>query len=256
MRDKACGDQTYGQGGCGTMRAIVIFVVGKAQLFVLLSTVLSAVVLLDRPTPAATVEEAINSLKGLSPEARRKKLEEGSKSESKPAFYHTVIVEDAREILAGFKRKYPFIDYATFRLGNVRLVGKIAAKAKAGRHEADVIQTSGLFGHQLIQQGLVAKYSSPETQWIPAEFVDQTGYWTAFQHIPVLLGFNTRMVKPQEVTKSYEEILDPKWRGHLVLDSDDQDMLAGLADSWGEERAKTFFRGLGTNRAALPVGEF
>lgn len=167
------------------MRAMAILDVGKTLLFVLLLIVLSAVVLLDRPAPAVTVEEVINSLKGLPPEARQKKLEEGSKSKSKPAFYHSIIVEDTSEILTGFKRKYPFIDYANFRLGNVRLVGKIAAEAKAGRHEANVVQTSGLFGHQLIQQRLVAKYSSPESQ-----------------HIPVVLGFNTRMVKPQEMPKS------------------------------------------------------
>jgi hypothetical protein len=39
-----------------------------------------------------------------------------------------------------------------------------------------------------------------------------------------------------------------------VLDSDDQDILAGLADVWGEEKATSFFKSLAVNQASLRRG--
>jgi iron(III) transport system substrate-binding protein len=56
------------------------------------------------------------------------------------------------------------------------------------------------------------------------------------------------------VPKSYEDLLAPKYRGRLVLDSDDQDVLAGLADVWGEEKATSFFKSLAVNQASLRRG--
>jgi hypothetical protein len=57
----------------------------------------------------AAVEEVNNSLNGLSTEARRQKLEEGARNEGKAVYYGTIQESDARELLDGFKRKYPFL---------------------------------------------------------------------------------------------------------------------------------------------------
>src|SRR5919109_378193 len=201
-----------------------------------------------------TVEEVVSTLKGLSMESRRQKLEEGSRNEGKAVYYGTIQESDARELLAGFKKKYPFVQTGHLRLSNTRLLGKISTEAKAGRYEADIIQTSGLFGDEVVRGGLVVKYLSPEAQSVHEEFVAKSGYWTAIQQIPVVLGYNTNLVMAKDVRKRYEDVLAPKYRGQLVLDSDDQDVMAGLADVWGEEKAKNFFKGLAVNQASLRRG--
>ncbi len=106
-----------------------------------------------QPGDSRTVEEVINSLKGLSAEARQKRLEEGARTERRAVYYGTIQADDARELLDDFKRKYPFIETAHLRLSNTRLLGKISTEAKAGRYEADVIQTSGLFGDEVVRGG-------------------------------------------------------------------------------------------------------
>lgn len=207
-----------------------------------------------RPGDSRTVEEVVNSLKGLSPEARQKKLEEGARAEGKAVYYGTIQADDARELLDGFKRKYPFLQIGHLRLSNTRLLGKIATEARAGRHEADVIQTSGLFGDEVVRMGLVVKYVSPETRNVREEFIDKSGYWTAMQQIPVVVGYNTRLVTAKDVPKNYEELLAQKYRARLVLDSDDQDVMAGLVDVWGEEKAKNFFKALAASQTSLRRG--
>lgn len=221
---------------------------------VLLLIFLSFSAIIVRPAASRTVEEVVRSLKGLSPEARQKRLEEGARAEGKAIYYGTIQEDDARELLAGFKRKYPFLQTGHLRLSNTRLLGKISTEAKAGRFETDVIQTSGLFGDAVVRGGLVVKYVSPETRHVGEEFIDQSGYWTAMQQVPVVLGYNTRLVTAKDVPKNYEDLLAPKYRGRLVLDSDDQDVLAGLVDVWGEEKAKNFFKGLAASQTSLRRG--
>ncbi len=169
---------------------------------ILLLTFLAFSAIVARPGDSRTVEEVLNSLKGLSPEARQKRLEEGARTEGTTVYYGTIQADDARELLDGFKRKYPFLQTGHLRLSNARLLSKIATEAKGGHHEADVIQTSGLFGDEVVRGGLVAKYVSPVTRNVRAEFVDKSGHWTAMQQIPVVLGYNTRLVTAKDVPRS------------------------------------------------------
>lgn len=219
-----------------------------------LVSIFSFSVLIPQPGLSLTIDEVLNSIKGLSGESRRKKLEQGARREGKAVYYGTIQESDAREILEGFKRKYPALQTGHLRLSNTRLLSKIATEAKGGRHEADVIQTSGLFGDEVVRSGLVVKYASPEAQNVRPEFVDKSGYWTAIQQIPVVVGYNIKLVNAKDVPKRYEDLLAPKFRGQLALDSDDQDAMAGFVDAWGEEKAKEFFKGLAGNRASLRRG--
>ncbi len=207
-----------------------------------------------RRADSRTIEEVINSLRGLSTEARQKRLEEGARTERKVVYYGTIQADDGRELLDGFKRKYPFLETNHLRLSNTRLLAKISMEAKAGRYEADVIQTSGLFGDEVVRGGLVVKYVSPEKQNVREEFVDKSDYWAAIQQIPVVLGYNTHRVVPNDVPKRYEDVLAPKYRAQLVLDADDQDVMAGLVDVWGEGKTIKFFKGLAANQASLRRG--
>ncbi|MBI4522178.1 MAG: extracellular solute-binding protein [Deltaproteobacteria bacterium] len=169
-------------------------------------------------------------------------------------YYGALLLQDGKLILDGFKRAYPFIDYNQFRISNARLVSKVDAESKAGANQADLLNTSGLFPYQLVKQNLVARYSSPQEAKLRAGFADTNGYWAALLHIPVVLAYNTKLVKASEVPQKYEDLLDAKWRGRTVLDSDDEDLFAALVEAWGEAKGKNFLRGLGRNQASLRRG--
>lgn len=198
-----------------------------------------------------TIEELVRSLDGLSPEARQEKLLEGAKKEGRVVFYGTASADDAREFLAGFKRRYPFLETGHYRAGGFRLVNKVVTEARGGRYEPDVIQTSSLVGHELITAGLITHYLSPERKHLRKEFYDKDGKWTAMQHVRVALGYHTEMVKNSEVPKSYHDLLDSRWKGKVVIDNQDQDVLAAMIDAWGEEKAFGLFKGLAKNNVNI-----
>ena len=200
---------------------------------------------------AQTIKELIKSLDGLSTKARIEKLMEGARREGRAVFYGTANAADARKFLNGFKRKYPFLTTGHYRAGGFRLVNKVITEARGARYEPDVIQTSALVGHELLRAKLIAKYFSPERKYLHKEFFDKNGNWTAMQHVRVALGYNTRLVKREDVPKSYRDLLDPKWKGKVVIDNQDQDVLAAFIDAWGEEKALAFFKDLAKNQVAI-----
>ena len=185
---------------------------------------------------AQTVGEVIRSLKGLSPQARLQKLVSGEKREGRVVFYGTVSAAHARKFLDGFKQRNSFLTTGPYRAGGFSLINKVTTEARSGRIEPDIIQTSALVGFELIRAKLVAKYFSPQRKNLRKEFLDKNGLWTAMQHVRVALGYNTNLVMTEEAPKTYEALLDPKWKGKVVIGNQDQDVLSALIDAWGRKR--------------------
>jgi iron(III) transport system substrate-binding protein len=49
-------------------------------------------------------------------------------------------------------------------------------------------------------------------------------------------------VRPADAPKRYEDLLDPKWKGKLTIESNDSNWLMGISHAMGEERALKLFR--------------
>jgi iron(III) transport system substrate-binding protein len=55
-------------------------------------------------------------------------------------------------------------------------------------------------------------------------------------------AYNTNLVKPDEVPKSYDDLKSPKWKGRLAIEADDVDWFAAIAAKLGEDKALNLFR--------------
>ena len=56
------------------------------------------------------------------------------------------------------------------------------------------------------------------------------------------LAYNTRLVRKQDLPKSYEDLAHPRWKGKLGIEADDADWLAGVFAQLGEARGVRIFR--------------
>src|SRR6185295_5096190 len=56
--------------------------------------------------------------------------------------------------------------------------------------------------------------------------------------------YNTGVVKKEDLPKSFKDLLDPKWKGKLGIESEDQEWLATLSQEMGEAQGLAFFREL------------
>ena len=172
------------------------------------------------------------------------RLIEGAKKEGKLLWYTALTINDASMLTQRFEQKYPFIKTETLRLGTDQLLTKIQTEARAGAFKADVIEIPGIMGHVLKQDGLLEKYLSPESKAYPASMKDADGTWTSFfinVHVTV---YNTQLVKKPEVPKTFEELINPKWKGKIAARDNDYDNFGMMLKVMGRDKGLNFMRRL------------
>lgn len=199
------------------------------------------------------------------PESR---LTDAAKSEGKVVFYTTMTLSQSEKVVEKFEKKYPFIKVDLFRTGGDPLLNKIQTEARGGLNAWDVVSGRGDMVLPLMQDNLLAAYRSPESKFISPDLVDDQSYWTAYYVNPYVLGYNTKLVKKDQVPKTFEDLLDPKWKGNKIsIDDEAYGLLSGLIRAWGKEKAVAYFKKLAaqnpvvmrgnTNRVQLAVaGEY
>lgn len=170
---------------------------------------------------------------------------EGAKKEGELIWYTTMTLDQSKGVVDRFQKKYPYIKPTLFRTGGGPLLNKILTEARGGLYAWDVAVGRGEMVLPLMEKKLIAPYRSPETKMIDEDLVDNESYWTAYYVNSYVLGYNTKLVKKEDVPKTYEALLNPKWKGgQISVDTEAYGMLQGLTGLWGKEKAVAYFRKL------------
>jgi len=185
----------------------------------------------------------------------KEEVVKGAKKEGKLIYYSALTVREGLELAAAFEKKYPFIKVTLFRSGGGALMNKVLTEARAGRYAFDVVGGRGEMIQAFKEKNLLGAYRSPETARIDPDLFDKEGYWYTYYVVPNALGYNTKLVKKDEVPKTYEALLEPKWKGRKIsMDNEAYLLLQGLASAWGREKAVDYMRKLAAQDPVLSRG--
>jgi iron(III) transport system substrate-binding protein len=187
-------------------------------------------------------------------QSQPKDVVEGAKKDGQLVFYSGIPIPDAQAILSALERKYPFIKTTFYRSTGPALVSRIQTEQRAGSHIWDVMNSTGFEPYVLLEQGYFAKHDSPERKFFPEGHKDNEGYWATMYTSPMVLSYNTRLVSAAELPKDYFDLLQPKWKGRLGLDSADFEWYANLRKIWGPEKAQKLLEGLKRQEVRLVQG--
>jgi iron(III) transport system substrate-binding protein len=186
------------------------------------------------------------------PDAR---LVHGAEREGKLVWWTTTNLDLSQKILERFEKKYPFVKTELFRAGRGPLLNKILAEALAGRHAWDVLSGSGEMYSPLMEKKLVTPYGSTESKAYEASMIGRDGEWIAYHTNTYILGVNTRLVKNEQTPRSYEALLEPRWKdGKISLDSDAYPILIGLSQAWGKDKAVNYLKRLAAQNPVVKRG--
>src|SRR5205085_12009235 len=124
---------------------------------------------------------------------------------------------------------------------------KISAEVRANNVAADVFEGTGV-GEQVVEAKLAQPFTTPALDVYPAAYRDPAGLWVPTRLSYYSIAYNTRLVPPDKVPKSYEDLLDPQWRGKMAWRigsaSGTPLFITNLRLAWGEERAQKYFERL------------
>jgi iron(III) transport system substrate-binding protein len=144
----------------------------------------------------------VDSLKGLSPEDREKKLlDEAVKAGGTLDLYTEI--NDPETIVDPFTDKYGDLEVNVYRAGSESIRQRVLEETDANFSGADLIEMDSLEMAVLDQEGLLAPVSSPWTDQISeaAVFDDFIGDRLSY----IVPGWNTSKLKAADVPKSLED---------------------------------------------------
>ncbi len=203
---------------------------------------------------AETAGQVLAKLNKLSPENRQKALIEGAKKEGKVTIYTSMRQDQSNPFSKRFNKKYPFLKVNSFRTAATRQVAKVTTEFNAGRHHVDVLANTPAGAYTVKEFGVLDPYQSSETKFFDASYRDKEGYYMPLYVIPVVLGYNPGLVKPGEVPKTYEDLLDKKWKGKMLLDTNDFDWYIALLAHFGKEKGLKFMKKLAKQNPSMRRG--
>jgi len=220
------------------------------KLFIAIWTYLYSVGLVT----AASVEDAEKSLRNLTPAQRKATLEDGARKEGETVWYTSMSLTDFPKIVGAFEKRYPFVKVRANRLSQSSIMPKIETEARAGRFAVDLVGSAPVEMWELKQKNFSAAYLSPELKAFPAGAFDPQGYWSSTEVTPLVLAFNTKLVANEDVPRSYQDLLLPKWKGKMNFGSDEYAWYSVMLDGMGKAKGLDYMRALARQQLHIPGG--
>ena len=185
---------------------------------------------------------------------REARLVAGAKQEGQVVLYSTMTVQDGRALATAFEKRYG-VKLVHWRGSAEKIVQRALAEARSGHDGADVYETSSHRMEALRREQLLEDFYTPAFRELsPAAFAPDHRQYVAARFAFFVLGYNTRLVKREELPASYEELLQPRWAGRLAIESTDVLWFAALVNAMGEEKGLAFFRRLAAMKPQVRSG--
>jgi iron(III) transport system substrate-binding protein len=161
----------------------------------------------------ASVTSAAPAVSAVTPQ-----LIEAARKEGKVAYYTSLDLPVAERVAKAFEAKYSGIAVRVERTGAERVFQRVGQEYASRIYAVDVVQSSDA-AHFIVwkRDGMLAPYVPEDVaKHYPAEHKDPDGMFATFRAWLCVIGYNTKMVKPEEAPKSFAELLEPKWTGKIV----------------------------------------
>ena len=192
-------------------------------------------------------------LSTVAAQAQNQALVEAARKEGTVVWYSGMIVNQVLRPLAdGFERKYPGIKVQASRMPSGDAAQKIISEARAGRPQADLYDGTAVT-FRLAEAGLVEAYKPVNAGKYPFNEKDPNGDWTAINIYVMTPAINTEMVKPADVPKTLDDLLDPKWKGRMAWTTDTTasgpaGFIGAVLTEMGQDRGMDYLRKLAQQR--------
>jgi iron(III) transport system substrate-binding protein len=193
-----------------------------------------AIALAQAPDPSAQIVQAERP-------DREQFLAQGAKKEGEVVVYTSLISEDLTSLSAAFEKKYG-VKVKGWRAGSEKVLQRAITETRAGRHDADVIETNGPELESLYREKILQPLKSPHLKDLMPQAIRPHGQWVGTRITMFVQSYNTNLVKKEELPKTYADLANPRWKGRLGIEAEDEDWFATVVKEQGEEAGLRTFR--------------
>ncbi len=178
-----------------------------------------------------------------------------AKKEGTLTLYTTIAEKDLPTLVKPFEAKYG-VKVSVWRAGTDKVLQRTVAEAAARRYDVDVIHFGSPEMEALSREKILLPVTSPVHKDLQPGSVPAHREWAATLLSVWVQAYNTKLLKKEELPRSYRDLLNPKWKGRLGIEAKNQDWFASVVDVMGGgEPGLKFFRDLvATNGISVRQG--
>jgi len=192
----------------------------------------------------AALPLAAQSLNDYAGPDRMDKVVAAARKEGTLTLYTTIAEKDLPAIVKPFEDKYG-VKVVVWRAGTDKVLQRAVQEARAGRNEVDAVHFGSPEMEALARERVLAPVTSPVHKDLLAGSVPSHRQWAATILSVWVQAYNTGLVKKSELPRTYQDLLDPKWKGKLGIEGKDDDWFATVVHQLGgEEKGIAYFRKL------------
>ena len=172
---------------------------------------------------------------------RLQKLIDGAKKEGEITIYTSAPSDDMTALTAAFEKKYG-VKAKVWRASSEKVLGRGITEARGNRFDADVYETNGPELEALHREKLLQEVKSSNLVDLIPQAILPHGEWISTRINIFTAAYNTKLIKKEDLPKTYQDLLNPKWKGKLGIEAEDADWFAGVIADLGEEAGLKLFR--------------
>jgi iron(III) transport system substrate-binding protein len=174
---------------------------------------------------------------------RAQRLIAGAKKEASLNLYCVMGQEQIGVLAQAFEQKYG-VNVNVWRSSSENVLQRTLAEEQGKRSGVDVLELGAPELEALRRERLLQEVRSPYFQDLMPEVVPVHREWVGNRINVYVHAYNTNLVRKAELPKTYQELLEPKWKGRLSVESANLDWFSTLVREFGEEKGLQFFREL------------
>lgn len=183
------------------------------------------------------MEERLDQLNRMPEKTRAETLEKEARKGGELVWYAAMANDRAGELIKAFESRYPFVKVRFQPGGAGRQLEQLLVEHRTNKPRADIINTRRSYVGVMAKAGAVVRYRAPLRASLREGFTDKEGFVNGIYAQPRVFLYNSRMVARDKAPQSFDDLLDPRWKDKLGMDTTDYDWLASLIDYYGRSKA-------------------
>jgi iron(III) transport system substrate-binding protein len=201
---------------------------------------------------AALLPAAAQSLFTYEGADRMDRIVAAAKKEGILTLYTTIAEKDLPVIIGPFERKYG-VKVNVWRAGTDTVLQRAVTETRAKKHEFDAVHFGAPEMEALSREKILQPVTSPVHKNLLPGSVPAHNEWAATILSVWVQAYNTSVVKKSDLPRTYEDLLDPKWKGKLGIEAKNDDWFATVVHLMGgEQKGLKFFQDLVAKNGISP----
>jgi iron(III) transport system substrate-binding protein len=196
------------------------------------------------PAAAPTTAPAVKPTEAAKPAGAADPLAallEKAKPEKEVQFWGSNPSDEMAPLAEAFGKRFPGMELKFFEIRNEEVVQRAIAEARQGKASFDMgdSQISGVAA--LIERDLLQGYDDWTTVFkdLNPQAPVLGGRLLVVDNMAFPIAYNTSMLKAADAPKTWEDLLDPKWKGKLLVESRGG-AFAYLGVDWGQQKVTEY----------------